>query len=260
MAEQNERDIEERVWLTRWRAGDPDAGARLYDRHSASVTRYFNSKVFGGDVSDVVKDLVHTTFLTLQKTHDAVEHSVRAYIYGVAHNELRHHIRTARRDNRRQDRLQQAVDDGTLPSESSASGDLEAAFGEKQAQRLVGKALRRLELDDQVLLELHYWEELPRVEIAAVLGVPEGTMANRIKAARERLATKMVELSPSIAALETSKTYTTWLAELTPHIDVMRQREAEARARGGTPARADAARRASRNSAGRTNSGRKAAP
>ena len=243
MAEPNERDIEERDWLDRWRAGDTAAGAKLYDRHSACVIRYFSRKVFGGDATDIVKDLVHTTFLTLQKTRDPVEHSVRAYIYGVAHNELRHHIRTARRDARRQDRLQQALDDGTLLSEADSDGDLEAAFGERQAQRLVGKALRRLELDDQVLLELHYWEGLPRAGIAEALGVPEGTMANRIRAARERLATKMVELTPSIAALETSKTYTTWLAELTPHIGVMREREAALRARGGAPARADAVRR-----------------
>lgn len=194
MAEPNERDIEERDWLDRWRAGDTAAGAKLYDRHSACVIRYFSRKVFGGDATDIVKDLVHTTFLTLQKTRDPVEHSVRAYIYGVAHNELRHHIRTARRDARRQDRLQQALDDGTLLSEADSDGDLEAAFGERQAQRLVGKALRRLELDDQVLLELHYWEELTHQELSEAMDLRLGVVKGRLQKAKQQLRARIGEV------------------------------------------------------------------
>lgn len=216
MTGQGGTDDEDRQWLAAWRAGDAASARALYDRYAASVTRFFETKL---SRKDDVKTLVHDTFLLLHRSTSPIEHSVRAFVFGVARNVLRHRLRDMRREYERALRLQHAPEGAPIVVADIDPVDPESTLGDRQEHRLVGKSLRRLTLDDQVVLELFYWEELPRVEIAAIFGVPEGTMAGRIAAARKRLAAKMAELSGSAELLEsTSKTYTTWLVELQAHI------------------------------------------
>jgi RNA polymerase sigma factor (sigma-70 family) len=49
-------------------------------------------------------------------------------------------------------------------------------------------AMRSLPRDHREALALHYFADLPVAEIAAELGVPEGTVKSRLKRAREALA------------------------------------------------------------------------
>jgi RNA polymerase sigma-70 factor (ECF subfamily) len=220
MTIQRGTDDEDRQWLAAWRAGDETSARALYDRHAASVTRFFATKL---SRKDDVKALVHDTFLQLHRSTTAIEHSVRAFVFGVARNVLRHYLRDRSREQRRTDQLRLAPEGSPIVVADIDPIDPEACFGARQEHRLVGKSLRRLTLDDQVVLELFYWQDLPRVEIAAIFAVPEGTMAGRIAAARKRLAAKMAELSRSVELLEsTSKTYTTWLVELQAHIAAMK--------------------------------------
>ena len=57
-------------------------------------------------------------------------------------------------------------------------------------------ALGSLSDDDRELLLLAAWEELSRAQVAAVLGVPRGTVAVRLHRARRRLA-QALEARPS---------------------------------------------------------------
>lgn len=210
-------DAEDRIWLADWRAGDDRAGRKLYGRYGERVTSFFESKLSS---DPQVIDLVMRTFQTVQKTPHAIQHSVRGFIFGVARNMLRVHIRLLIRDRERSEKLERAAEAGDLPMVDVDPIDPERALGERMERRLLTKSLRRLGLDDQVILEFSYWEDLGRVEIAHIFGVPEGTMAGRLAAARRRLAAKMAELSGSIALLEsTSKDYATWLVELKEHIE-----------------------------------------
>lgn len=54
-------------------------------------------------------------------------------------------------------------------------------------QRRVVRALQSLPLDLQILLELHYWEEMGLAELATLLEVPEGTVKSRLFRARQVL-------------------------------------------------------------------------
>jgi RNA polymerase sigma-70 factor (ECF subfamily) len=56
------------------------------------------------------------------------------------------------------------------------------------------EALRRLPLDLQVVLELHYWEGLRGPELAEVLEIPEGTVRSRLRLGRDRLRRCLAEL------------------------------------------------------------------
>lgn len=224
MNQHDDRDPHERDLLTAWRRGDQQAGETLFRAHADAVTRFFGSKV--SDASQVA-DLVHRTFMTLQRSSAAIVHSVRAFVFGVARNELRHYVHRRVVEAARGDRLLAARDAGDLTAHDADPRDPEAELGERMDRRLVGKTLRRLGLDDQVLLELTYWEDVPRAELAAIFAVPEPTMASRIRLARGRFAAKLRELSTTLDLFEsTSKTASTWLLELHAHRDVMRRRGA----------------------------------
>ncbi|MBK8237805.1 MAG: sigma-70 family RNA polymerase sigma factor [Deltaproteobacteria bacterium] len=166
-----------------WRSGDASAGERLVERHFPAVYGFFRHKV-GGDV----EDLVQRTFLRCVEARDAFrgESSFRTYLFAIARNELFGHWRRRGLD---------------VDPDATASGVLDAVVGPASAidarreYRLLVQALRGLPLDDQIALELMYFEELTGAEIAVVLGVPEGTARTRLR--RARLA-----LERSLAALD----------------------------------------------------------
>jgi RNA polymerase sigma factor (sigma-70 family) len=233
----NDLEHEEQGLLTAWRGGDSRAGKHLFTRHAEAVTRFFASKV--SDQTQVA-DLVHRTFMTLQRSTSAVTHSVRSFMFGVARNELRHYVHGKLVESQRRDRLQVARDAGDVTAHDIDPRDPELELGDRQERRLVAKTLRRLSLDDQVLLELTYWESVPRSELAGIFGVPEATMASRIRLARRRFELKLRELSGALDLLETtSKTIDTWRAELGAHVGVMQRQQADKAAGNRTARRVD---------------------
>jgi len=82
-----------------------------------------------------------------------------------------------------------------VPSQASAHDQLEIA----ERDRLVAEALTRLPVEQCTVLSLFAIEELSHKEIAAILGVPEGTVWSRLHTARKRLAK---EIAPTHRAIE----------------------------------------------------------
>ena len=68
-----------------------------------------------------------------------------------------------------------------------------------QNERLLLGGLRRIPMDAQILLQLHYWESLPGPALARVLEVPEGTVRSRLRKAKAQLVEAMRELADSEA-------------------------------------------------------------
>jgi RNA polymerase sigma factor (sigma-70 family) len=161
-----------------WVAGDRRAGGALIDRHLVSIHRFF-----AGKLSDAaaVDDLVAKTFevCAAKLGEFRGQGSVRAYVFGVAHNHLRNHLRSLRRQRERFDPLEVSVVDlDPTPS---------CLLGAHEGERLLLRALRSIPLELQVAIELSYFEGLSRAEIAAVLEIPAGTVAGRLRRARELL-------------------------------------------------------------------------
>ena len=162
--------------LKAWRAGDRTAGRELFSRHSGSVTRFFRNKIDGD-----IDDLVQRTFLACVEAKDRVRDgsSFRAYVLRIARNELFNHYAARHRQASRVDPLTTSILDlGASPSVMVAAGERD---------RALLAALRRLPLDLQTALELHYWEELTTGELSDVLGIPQGTVKTRLFRARELL-------------------------------------------------------------------------
>lgn len=162
--------------LQAWRQGDEAAGGALLSRHFASLYRFFRNKV--GHSAD---DLIQVTMLAVVKSRDGFrgDCSFRAYLFVVARHELYRHLRRNARDKRDFDPGVSSIQD-LRPSPS-------AIAGAKVEQSLLRDALRCIPVQLQVALELHYWEELTMVELAAALQAPLGTVKSRLRRGRQAL-------------------------------------------------------------------------
>lgn len=172
--------------LEAWRAGDPRAGDALLRRSFAALHRFFANKV-----DDEVEDLIQRTLLALVRSRHAIREgaSFRAYMFTVARNELYRYLRSRRRSRDALDFGAVSIaDQGISPS---------AVVARQGEQQLLLSALRSIPLDLQVVLELHYWEELTTAELAVALEVPQGTAKSMLRRAREHLEARLRRLARS---------------------------------------------------------------
>jgi RNA polymerase sigma factor (sigma-70 family) len=179
--------------LAAWRDGDRRAGGELFDRHFSAIRRFFSSKV-----GDDYEELVQRTFTRCVEGQQRFrgDGKFRSYLFSIATNVLREHLRQSRRGPSF-DPDCSSVADLELPGPSSI-------MGARREQQILLEALRRLPLNDQVVLELFYWEQMRSVEIADVLELPHGTIRSRLRLARDRLRGHLDELARSSAELEST--------------------------------------------------------
>ncbi len=168
--------MNDRDRLDAWRSGDEAAGQALFKRHFSGLYRFFRNKV--GDDCD---DLIQRTFFAALKGIDGFRgHSTfRTFLFVIARHELYRYLRERLRDRERFDPEHTTLE-GLVPSPSSGAARAELEL-------LVLTALRRVPVDMQVALELHYWEDLTTRELAETLEVPEGTIKSRIQRGRVAL-------------------------------------------------------------------------
>lgn len=172
--------------LEAWRAGDRDAGDRLFGRYSEALHRFFATKIGAG-----AEDLVQQTFLACLEYHHRLRDaaSFRGYLFAVARSKLFDYL-LALRKVPPQELATVSVADlvadlGTCPS---------SLLAREEEERLLLGALRRLPLILQVALELYYFDGLRGPELAEALGLPEGTVRSRLRRGRALLRDEMVGL------------------------------------------------------------------
>lgn len=195
-----------------WAEGDRRAGGDLVDRHVPGISRFLANKVWR---MDDVEDLIGRTFELCARELGRFrgDGTFRAYLFGIAHNVLRRYLRDREAPADAWGELESQVFDGG-PSPS-------AVIGHRHEQRLLLRALRALPLDLQLVLELGFFEELSRSEIARVLGIPEGTVASRLRRAQEELGAAIAGLADSPALAEsTLNGIGAWARRLRDQLDV----------------------------------------
>jgi RNA polymerase sigma-70 factor (ECF subfamily) len=179
--------------LDAWRGGDKQAGKVLFERHYDAVHRFFRNKV-GPDAPD----LVQKTFLGCLESVERYrgEGSFRSWLFAVAYRQLCKHYRTKASDRARFDVGSVSVCDfDPTPS---------AVIAKRQEHRVLLEGLRRLPIELQVTLELHYWEQMSDADIARALEMPLGTTKSRIRRGRQLLAERMAEVAASPAELKST--------------------------------------------------------
>jgi RNA polymerase sigma-70 factor (ECF subfamily) len=169
--------------LERWAAGDVDAGAILFERHADAVHRFFHCKV-----PHLADDLTQATLLACVEGAERLRElsSFRAYLFGIARNQLHHHFRRGHVERTKLRFNTTSVYDRNASPSSVAARQC--------ADRMLQQAMGTLPIDMQILLELAYWEDLSAVELAEVLKIPENTVYSRLHRAKMRLKQALASL------------------------------------------------------------------
>lgn len=181
--------------LEGWAAGDHRAGERLFGRHFEAVVRFFHNKI-----DRDAEDLIQKTFLGCLEARAAFrgEGSFRAFMFGVARNVLGKHLRQRYREPAALDLAHVSITElGSSPSQLLAAD---------QHQQLMLTALRRIPIDHQTVLELHYWEGMTAQEVGQMLEVPVGTAKTRLRRAKQLLAAELSDLLAGVTGSEPTET------------------------------------------------------
>ena len=210
--------------LSRWRTGDNAAGRRLFARYGPAITGYFQRKLF--ETSEV-QSLVNATFyacISTKTPFTGESEAVRGYLFGIAHNKLREHLRRLRSADRLIDRGADADEVAEVSLSQLDPRDPSEFVVEREDHKLILKALRRIPLDFQLIFELSFWEGLTNSEIAAALGIPHATVASRLRLGRDRLEHQLKLLARTPALLQTTTmTLTAWVEQVHAHAEVRKR-------------------------------------
>lgn len=184
--------------LAGWRAGDAIAGQALFARHFRRMYRFFETKC-----PAEADELVQSTFLACVRARDQFrgESSFATYLFAIARRELFRVLDLRRRDDARLDFEVSSI------AELGPSARTQIA-GREDRVRLV-RALQDLPVDQQVLLELHYWEGVEIADLAEIFEAPPVTIRSRLHRARSALRERMLkepeaaaEIGPTLDSLD----------------------------------------------------------
>jgi len=190
------------VLLTRWRDGDPEAGQALFQRHFDSIYGFFETKC-----EAEADELTQSTFLACVRARDQfrAQSSFRTYLFTIARNELYRMLRTRQR---RDDKL-----DFELSSIAQLISTPRTRMARNQDHERLIEALRSLPVEQQTLLELHYWEDMDIAALAEVFDAPTATIRTRLHRARKNLRDKIQDAAPP-DALQDLETMDRWVQGL----------------------------------------------
>ncbi|MEJ7597135.1 MAG: sigma-70 family RNA polymerase sigma factor [Kofleriaceae bacterium] len=192
-------EIDDKSLLERWRAGDAPAGQTLFRRHFDSIYGFFATKC-----PAEADELVQSTFLACVNARDQFrgESSFRTYLFTIARHQLYRLLASRQRAAATID-----FDLSSIAEIVTTPGTL-LVRGEEHRQLVT--ALQRLPVEQQTLLELHYWQELGMAELAEVFEVTEQVIRTRLHRARKALHLKLERLAPK-QALETLESMDVWV-------------------------------------------------
>jgi RNA polymerase sigma factor (sigma-70 family) len=161
------------VLMERLRDGDEHAFDALFERHAGSIHRFLSRRVDDAQAEDLTQE----TFLSVIRARGRylLGRSFRNWLYAIASNAARHHLRAQRREGTR---LREAA-----ASLCTAALDEGAGIGE----RAVREALALLPDAQREVIMLHAYEGMTFAEIADVLGMSGVTVRVRAHRAYRRL-------------------------------------------------------------------------
>ncbi|MFQ5610530.1 MAG: RNA polymerase sigma factor [Anaerolineae bacterium] len=175
----------EETLIQRWRDGETDAFDELYQRHAAAIYRLGWSMLRQPQAAE---DVVQETFLRAYRARrrfDPRQASFGTWLYQIALNYCRSQLRRKRLLTIPWPWLSRSEAGAAV---SSARPGPETAFLRNEYRLSLWEAVQGLSEPLREVVVLHYYLEIPAVEIAALLDCPVGTVYSRLHNARRRLA------------------------------------------------------------------------
>jgi RNA polymerase sigma factor (sigma-70 family) len=173
------------------RAGEHAAFGELVDRHHARLSTLARRLVGDAEAEDLTQETLLQAYLGLDRLRDRERFS--AWIYGIALNLAKMRLRSRR--------------NGVLPGVEAGAERLAALVAAepspaevveaRELWSLVERAVAVLPPAERRAVLMHYVDGLSCEEIAALLGVPAGTVRVRLHRARGRLRDRLSYLAPT---------------------------------------------------------------
>jgi RNA polymerase sigma-70 factor (ECF subfamily) len=159
-------------------AGDRRAMQVLFGRHQVKVYRFLVRMIGDATAAD---DLVSEVFFEVWRKAVSFEgrSQVSTWLLGIARFKA---LSAARR------RVEDQLDEFAAEIIEDESDDPEAALSKNDTAAIIRQCLQKLSADHREILDLVYYHEKSVDEVAAVVGIPSGTVKTRMFYARKRMA------------------------------------------------------------------------
>jgi RNA polymerase sigma-70 factor (ECF subfamily) len=130
-----------------------------------------------------IEDLTQEVFLALRRAWATCDltRPLRPYLFGIAFRIAAAHRRKRGRE----------VPVAAIEATDDRSADLDEVLQSKQARMLVLAALERVPLRRRAVLVMHDLDDVPVVQVAAVLGIRVFTAYGRLRKGRRELASAL---------------------------------------------------------------------
>lgn len=140
---------------------DSSDGNILFQEYAESVYQFFRDKVGGEE-----DKLMQATFLEVDRRRDPqpTGGSFRAYLFSIARDQLYQHLRQLAGD---------ANLDFSITPLATLMPSPTTVMAKDEHQAKLKIALRRIPLQQELAIELHYWQDMRAGELAQVFDVSE---------------------------------------------------------------------------------------
>lgn len=165
----------------------PERFEAIFDRHAATVYRYLRRRV-GESLAEELTAETFTSALRARAQFQTTRASALPWLYGIAVNLVRMHLRSEERRQHAYRRLASA------PVQPSSSGDADARLDASALAPALSGALRVLSPSEREVLLLHAWADLSPREIAEALSISSAVVRKRLHRARAKAADALLHL------------------------------------------------------------------
>ncbi len=179
--------------------GDQTAFALLFDRHRAPIRQHLLGILRDAAAAD---DLTQEVFLRLwgRAGQWKAEAALRSWLLRIATNLALNHLRTVKR------RREQPIELPPLLEEDEEESPVPAwmiddtaprpdeALDRAERRRLLSRSVAQLSEEKREVFRRVYEDHMEAREVAAELGIPEGTVKSRMHHARQQIARSWQEL------------------------------------------------------------------
>jgi RNA polymerase sigma factor (sigma-70 family) len=182
-ADPDEGAARETELVARAKAGDDHAYAQLLERHERLSFRLaYRVTADAEEAADAVQEAFIRAHRALDRFRDGSP--FRPWLLKIVYNEARGRRRSRRRISALLERVR------SVPQRHQPDPMFDVLSRETRDElALAMAALRR---DDRDLIYMRYFLELSEAEMAAVLGVPRGTVKSRLSRTRGRLRARLL--------------------------------------------------------------------
>jgi len=173
----NDEQIIERVLV-----GDTEAYRLLVERHERSVFGFVHGMVRNmSDVEDLAQEVFIAAFKNLG-SFDARRAKFSTWLLTIAHNRCCNHLK------------RRSVKSGEMSDVMCGAASPDAAAANRETRNRLDEALNSMSIEQRTAFILAEIQQIPLAEIAAMEGIPLGTVKSRLSRAKERLRRELKDL------------------------------------------------------------------